>query len=461
MGKYGMEKDIIKISANSEMTEGDTQEVSISGTNESVTLESDDTSVVSVSGKTLKAEKAGTAKITASGNNCESADITITVKAKENFSVNGSTVSVKEGESKSIGASATSSISYESKDPSIATVDGSGNVTGVKEGSTTITLKADGYNDGTVNVSVAKADAKDMKAEPEKGTIKVGETTQIKVTGPESGKTKFESSDKAIATVGETDGKVTGVKEGTVTITVKADGYKDATVSITVSKADLKAMTVDPASVTVKVSEEKQITVKGPEAGKVKFESADKNIATVGDTDGKVKGVSVGKTTIKITSDGYSDLSVNVEVVAKDATVPMKITKLTLVEEKSVKISSSDSKLAIRLESADSSIAAISDNTTITGKAAGETTVKVKADNYSDATITVKVVSKNTVLKDKDGNEIWVLKSDGDYYKATYEDYYTRDKYFIKTAAKSYKYTGWQTIDGKTYSFDEKGALIS
>lgn len=461
------EKDKISISvSNTEMTEGDSQEVSISGTSEKVELSSSDTSVVSVSGTTIKAEKEGNATITASGNNCESAELKITVKAKEkekeNFSVNGNTITVKVDATVSINASASSKITYESKDTGIATVDSDGKVTGVKEGSTEIILKADGYNDGKVYITVSKADLKKMTVEPTAVSLKVGEETQIKVTGPDSGKVKFESSDKNIATVGETDGKVKAVADGNTTVKITSDGYEPITINVSVAKAEAKTMTVEPASVTVKVTEEVTLKVSGPESGKVKFESANKEVATVGETDGKIKGVTVGETTIKITSDGYADISVKVTVKAKEGEpVPMSVNKLKLIEGKSVKISAKDTKLSIWLESDNSNIAAISDKTTITGKAAGETTVKVKADGYADNTITVKVVSKDTILTDKDGNEIWVLKSDGDYYKATYEDYYTRDKFFIRTTAKSYKYTGWQTIDGKTYFFDKNGNYVT
>lgn len=459
------EKDKISISVNTkEMTEGETQEVSISGTSADVKLESSDNSVVSVSDKTIKAEKAGSATIKATGENCEPAEVTITVKAKEkekeNFSVNGNTVTVKVGETTSIGASASSSISYKSQDESIVTVDGSGNVKGVKEGSTKITLTAEGYNEGTVNVTVSKADLKDMKVENSNITVKAGESTQIKVTEPS--KVSFSSSDKNIVTVGETDGKVTGVKEGTANITLKADGYKDTTVNVTVSKADAKTMTVEPSSVKVKVSDTLQIKVSGPEAGKVKFVSADSNIAKVGETDGKVTGVSVGKTTIKITSEGYTDVSLNVEVVAKEGNpVPMSISKINIVEGQKIKISAKDANISIKLKSENTGIASIADGTTIVGVGEGEVKVIVSADGYADNTITVKVYSKNTILKDKDGNEIWVLKQDGSYYKATYEDYYTRDKFFVKKQATNYKYTGWQTIDGKTYFFDKNGNKIT
>ena len=52
---------------------------------------------------------------------------------------------------------------------------------------------------------------------------------------------------------------------------------------------------------------------------------------------------------------------------------------------------------------------------TITAVNAGETTITAKADGYKDATINVVVLSKSTVLKDKNGNTMYV--KDGDNYR--------------------------------------------
>ncbi len=458
------EKDKLKFSDyNSTMTEGEEQTVSVSGTNADVSLSSSDNSVVSVSGKTLKAEKEGTATITASGDNCESAEITITVKAKEkekaDFSVNGNTITVKVGESKSIGASATSTITYKSEDESIATVNGSGEVKGVKEGSTKITLTADGYKDGTVNVTVAKADDKTMSGVPASVSMKVGDEYKLNVTGPSS--IKYETSESKVATVD--NGTIKAIAEGKAKITLTADGYAKAEFEVTVAKADAKEMKIESKSLTVKVAENVQIKVTEP--AKVTYKSADENIATVA-ADGKVTGKSVGKTTITVTPDAsagnYSSATVNIEVVANSGKSDLiKISKITIVEGQSIKLSPADSSVSMKLVSENTNIVTISDNTTINGKSAGEVKVTASADGYISANISVKVVGKDTVLKDKNGNEIYILRQDGVYDKATYEDYYKRDKFFLKKAATNYKYTGWQTIGGKTYFYDKNGNVVT
>ncbi|WP_029232778.1 GH25 family lysozyme [Butyrivibrio sp. VCB2006] len=455
------EKEKLSINvSNTTMTVDDTQTVSATGTSKKITFSSDDSSVVSVSGDTLTAKKAGSATITASADDCESAAVTITVKEKEKvnskFSVDGNTITVKAGATASIGASATSKITYTSKDTAIATVSADGVVTGVKEGSTSISLKADGYDDAVVNVTVSKADKKDMKGVSANPSMKVGDSTKITVTEPS--KVSFKSDNEKIATVAS-DGTVKAIAEGTANITLSADGYNDAKVVVTVAKADAKTMTITPASVNVKVSDTVALKVEGPK--KVTFKSENDKVATVS-SDGKVKGVSVGTTTIKVTADGYAEVVVNVTVVAKEGNkVPMKISKITLVEGQSVKVSSSEKNLAIKLESSKTDVATVSD-TTITGKAAGEATIKVTATGYAENTIAVTVVAKSKTLKDKDGNVLWVKKEDGSYREATLEDYYNKNiKFYLRKAATNYKYTGWQTIEGKTYFFDKNGNYVT
>ena len=458
------QKDKISISANNTMTVGDKQTVSISGTTKDVNVTSSDNDVITVSGKELTANKAGTATITASGDNCESDSITITVKEKEvvnsDFSGHKTNITVQVGKSDNIGATAKSTISYESKDKSIATVSADGTVTGVKEGSTTITLKAEGYNDATVNVVVAKADDKDMKFEPSTISVKIGgDPVQIKVTEPT--KVEYKSENEKIAKV-TSDGKVSAVAEGSTNIILKADGYKETKIPVTVAKADAKTMKVEPATITMKVgSDPVSIKVTEPEASKVTYKSSNEKVATV--KDGKVTAVAEGTADITISDKDkkYDDFIVKVTVTKKnDAKVPMSISKITLVEGQQIKVSSSDSKVSIKLESSNSNVASVSD-TTITGKSAGDAVITVTAKDYEKNEIAVKVVGKGTTLKDKNGNTLYVLKSDGSYREATYEDYYSGVKLYKRKATTTYRYTGWQTIGGKTYFYDKNGNVVT
>jgi|GEM_PF-2806540 len=80
------------------------------------------------------------------------------------FTMDADAISVEEGKSKSnhVTVNSGATITYSSDDPSIATVDSDGNVTGVAEGSTTISIHVDanGYypaKDGSFDVTVTEA----------------------------------------------------------------------------------------------------------------------------------------------------------------------------------------------------------------------------------------------------------------------------------------------------------------
>ena len=73
----------------------------------------------------------------------------------------------------------------------------------------------------------------------------------------------------------------------------------------------------------------------------------------------------------------------------------------------------------------------------------------------------VKKKDSSTKLKDKDGNQLYIKNKKGEYVEATLADYYTADKFYKKLENIEYKYTGWQTIDGRTYYFDKNGNPVT
>ena len=63
-------------------------------------------------------------------------------------------------------------------------------------------------------------------------------------------------------------------------------------------------------------------------------------------------------------------------------------------------------------------------------------------------------------LKDGDGNALYY--KDGEEYKAaTAADYDRYDVFYRKKEGGEYRYTGWQTIDGKRYYFDRNGDPVT
>lgn len=130
------------------------------------------------------------------------------------------------------------------------------------------------------------------------------------------------------------DGKFTGIKAGTATVTVnfsETEDYKPATTTFTLTvsqgtvilSAEAKTVQIGStisAGVTAKDANEKAV-----EGLTYTYSSADETVASVSD-DGKITGNKIGSTTITVTfagNDNYNSASatINVTVTAKDAGV--------------------------------------------------------------------------------------------------------------------------------------------
>lgn len=163
-----------------------------------------------------------------------------------------STISVGEASEFTVGFEPTNTtyktVTWSSSNDAIATVSNNGIVTGVKEGTVTITVT--GYN-GTSNitaskeVTINKVYVSGVSITEGSSTIYTGDTTQlVAVVSPTNAYDKnvtWVSSDPAVASV-NSNGLVSGVSQGSATITVTTVGTdssgntKSATFNITVNK---------------------------------------------------------------------------------------------------------------------------------------------------------------------------------------------------------------------------------
>jgi uncharacterized protein YjdB len=215
----------------------------------------------------LTGKKAGTATVTVTTkatnkkNKKVSKKIKVTVKGKANGSdnkvaVTKVTVTAKDttlyvNDSTQLTATVEPSnatnktITWKSSDTSVATVDATGKVTGVKEGKVTISATADGKTGSVAltvladkDVAVTSVTATADVEQNEKGvyTISVDSTAQITtvVTPSEATdqKVSYTSSDEKLIKV-DANGKVTAIAEGNATITVTAGG-KSATLNFNI-----------------------------------------------------------------------------------------------------------------------------------------------------------------------------------------------------------------------------------
>ncbi len=220
----------------------------------------------------------------------------------------------------------------------------------------------------------------------------------------------------------------------------------------------------------------------------IAWDSDDVSIAAVG-TDGVVSGVKAGKvhitgrvTGIKDAEGKELDIRCSVEVEIKEGKQEDELSvSLDRTSEVYLAVGGSttlvatvtnyESDAGVTWETSDKKVATVDEKGVVTGVAPGSATItavtkeKDAQDKPKKATCVVTINSNassdtTTKLKDKNGNQIYIKNDDGSYKEAVYSDYYNNTEFYI-AAQPQYIYTGWQTIDGKTYFYDKNGNVVT
>ena len=217
-------------------------------TNKNVTWSSSDDTIVTVEDGVVTGKKVGTAIITAETSNGLKATAEVIVKeiAVTKVTLSETTATMTIGGELELTATiepknATDQrLTWSSSDTGVATVDPNGKVTAKAAGTTIITATAASGITATCVITVSEEviEVTAVSLDKTEATVKVGKSLQLTATIEPSGATdqklEWTSSDSDIAIV--TDGRVTGVAPGEVTITVKTTNGKTATCTITVEK---------------------------------------------------------------------------------------------------------------------------------------------------------------------------------------------------------------------------------
>lgn len=217
-------------------------------TNKNVTWSSSDDTTVTVEDGVVTGKKVGTATITAETSNGLKATAEVIVKeiAVTKVTLSETTATMTIGGELELTATiepknATNQrLTWSSSDTGVATVDSNGKVTAKAAGTATITATAASGITAACEITVSDEviEVTAVTLDRTKATVKVGKSLQLTATIEPSGATdqklEWTSSDSDIAIV--TDGRVTGVAPGDVTITVKTTNGKTATCTITVEK---------------------------------------------------------------------------------------------------------------------------------------------------------------------------------------------------------------------------------
>ena len=225
-----------------------------------ITWSSSNVAVASVSNSgSVTAKAAGTATITATVQGVKATCKVTVSKPKPTISISNGDFTLEEGKSSLVSTSTSNiegnTVTWVSSNSKVATVDQSGKVDAVSQGSATITVSVtvDGkkYTDYiTVTVTPAPEPDPTIELSPNNVTLNVGETYDViaTVTNQGSNIVTWSSSDDTIVSV--SGGKITANKAGitTITATVK-EGVSD-TCTVTVNAPDVAGILYEIASTT-------------------------------------------------------------------------------------------------------------------------------------------------------------------------------------------------------------------
>lgn len=254
----------------------------------------------------------------------------VTLSAPSQAVVGGGTLQVS-ASVKDAGATVLTgrSVTWSSGDQSVATVNGTGLVTGIAPGSARITAMAEGIT-GHIDITVALAPVESVTISPALDTLTVGETAQLQAATKDSrgsslsGRTvTWTSSSDAVATVSPS-GLVTAVGIGKATITSTSEG-KPGTAEIVVIPVPVASVEISPLSRSIPVGGTLQMTATSKDAGgnvlvgrTVSWTTSSAAIATVSTT-GVVTAVAPGEVDITAEVEGKtakSDITVEQTPVA-------------------------------------------------------------------------------------------------------------------------------------------------
>ena len=379
-------------------------------TDKTITWSSSNTAIVTVdnAGK-VTAVKEGSAIITAKAG-AKEAKCAVTVQKKvipvSSITLNKTSLSLEKGASETLTATVSpedatdKTVTWNSSNAEVASVDENGKVTANSGGEAIIMAKA-GEKTATCTVTVTvpvtsiSLDRESLTLEEEStavltATIKPADATDKTIT--------WSSSNTAIVTV-DNAGKVTAVKEGSAIITAKA-GAKEAKCAVTVQKKviPVSSITLNKTTLSLEKGTSETLTATvGPEDATdktVTWSSSNAEIASV-DEHGKVTAHTGGEAVITAKA-GEKAATCTVTVTVPVESITLNKTALELYEGKSEVLKATvkpddatDSK--VTWGSSDKEIAAVDGEGKVTAIGAGETIITAMAGGK---TASCKVVVK-------------------------------------------------------------------
>ncbi len=282
-------------------------------TDKTVTWSTSDPSVATVDAHgTVTAVAPGSAVITAACGEAKGVcSVTVTAVEATSIELSATTMQINIGEQSSISAkvlpdnTTDKTVTWSSSDPSVATVDDNGTVTGVAEGTTSI-IATCGSVTATCILTVTPIKAESISLNLTTLTLYAGDTETLLATilpaEVADKSVKWSSSDISVAEV-SVNGVVTAIAPGSATVSAEVDGIV-AECTVTVLAVEAESITLNAYDVEITVPETYQlIATVNPDNTTdktVTWTSSNPAVATV-EADGLVKTVAEGTVVITAT----------------------------------------------------------------------------------------------------------------------------------------------------------------
>lgn len=396
-------------------------------------------------------------------------------------------------------------INWSSSNEGIATVDSAGNVTGIAPGDVAITASAmDGSGvSKTWNITVKDSAPAVVYVESVRITgqqnIKIGDKINLSVAVDPGNATDksvtWSCSDDSVIAINQ-NGTIKGKSAGSAIITATANDGSGAFDSVPITVEEDKPPVVQVSDISLSgdtsvavgssIKITAQVTPKNATNKEVAWSSSNVDIATV-DSQGTVIGVRSGD--VKIIAEAMDGSGVKKSIKIK--VTKAEALKLTLIDSAGNEITEKKSlvvgdtyQILPMVEGFESSSEVTFNATNNCITVSGSGLVTAVTEGSADVVVTTKekgidgnVVTKtasfiikadpsqnssNALKYTKDGTDyqVYYKTSDGKYIEAKWADYYKYDEFYIKGDVE-YKYTGWQTINGNVYYYDENGNKVT
>ena len=297
---------------------------------------------------------------------------------------------------------------WSSSDATVATVSPSGVVTARKVGTAQIAATLQGKS-AVATLTVAPTPAAAVLLSPSELRLTVGQQGDLNATVVDangaalSGRVvTWRSSSASIAVVDST-GHVTAIAPGATSISASSEG-KSITAAVTVSAIAVASVRLTPTSVSLVEGQSAQLTADARDASgqvlsgrTITWSSSSPSIATVSSS-GQVIAIAAGSATITAASEGRTATSAVTVAKRPVSSLVVSPLQLSLLPGQNTKLSAlvtdADGNVlsgrTVNFSSANTAIATVANDGTVTAAAAGSTTIAVTSEGKT-ASVAVTV----------------------------------------------------------------------